>query len=118
MLKVSAARKWRAFDIGNKKFFAVASNSRTQQTPVFHWKDRRFEPLQTIATSKAFDVEPIKIGSSVYLAVASYPLGSSSPVFKWAGERFVKDHDIAESGADLEAFTINGNSYLAIAGKI
>lgn len=116
VLKVNAARKWRSFDIGNKKYFAVASNSRRQQTPIFHWQDNQFKPLQTIPTSKAFDVEPIRIGSSLYLAVASYPFGSSSPVFKWNGERFVKDHDIAECGADLEAFTINGNSYLAIAG--
>lgn len=116
VLKVNAARKWRAFDIGKTKYFAVASNSRTHQTPIFHWNDNQFKPLQTIQTSRAFDVEPIKIGSNVYLAVASYPFGSSSPVFRWNGERFVKDHDIAECGADLEAFTINGNSYLAIAG--
>lgn len=115
VLKVPFARKWRQFTIGKDVYFAVASNSRSHDSPVFKWNGNLFTPFQTLSTVKAFDVEPFKIGQDTYLAVAIY-YGRGSHIFKWDGERFVKLQDIAAVGADVEHFKINGSTYLALTG--
>lgn len=117
MLKVPFARKWRQFTIGEDVYFAVASNSRSHDSPVFKWNGNLFTPFQTLSTVKAFDVEPFKIGQDTYLAVAIY-YGRGSHIFKWDGERFVKLQDIAAVGADVEHFKINGSTYLALTGTL
>lgn len=117
VLKVPFARKWRQFTIGKDVYFAVASNSRSHDSPVFKWNGNLFTPFQTLSTVKAFDVEPFKIGQDTYLAVAIY-YGRGSHIFKWDGERFVKLQDIAAVGADVEHFKINGSTYLALTGTL
>lgn len=115
ILKVPFARKWQHFVIGEDVFFAVASNSRSHDSPIFKWNGDMFVPFQTLPTVKAFDIEPFKIGEDTYLAVAIY-YGRSSHIYKWDGERFVKFQDIAAVGADVEHFKMNGSTYLAITG--
>jgi len=115
VLKVPFARKWRQFTIGDDVYFAVASNSRSHDSPVFKWNGHMFSPFQTLPTVKAFDVEPFKIGDDTYLAVAIY-YGRGSHIFKWDGQRFVKFQEIAAVGADVEHFKMNGSTYLAITG--
>lgn len=96
-------------------FFAVASNSRSHDSPIFKWNGDMFVPFQTLPTVKAFDVEPFKIGEDTYLAVAIY-YGRGSHIYKWDRERFVKFQDIPAVGADVELFKMNGTTYLAITG--
>ncbi|XP_068674815.1 leucine-rich repeat LGI family member 2-like isoform X1 [Montipora foliosa] len=115
VLKVPFARKWHHFTIGDDVFFAVASNSRSHDSPVFKWNGNMFIPFQTLPTVKAFDVEPFQIGQDTYLAVAIY-YGRGSHIFKWDGERFVKFQEIAAVGADVEHFHMNGSTFLAITG--
>ena len=115
VLKVPFARKWRQFTIGKNVYFAVASNSRSHDSPVFKWNGNMFSPFQTLPTVKAFDIEPFKIGQDTYLAVAIY-YGRGSLIFKWDGQRFVKFQEIAAVGADVEHFEMNGTTYLAITG--
>lgn len=115
VLKVPFARKWRQFTIGNDVYFAVASNSRSHDSPIFKWNGSMFSPFQTLPTVKAFDVEPFTIGQDTYLAVAIY-YGRGSHIFKWDGERFVKFQEIAAVGADVEHFKMNGSTFLAITG--
>lgn len=115
VLKVPFARKWRKFTIGEDVYFAVASNSRSHDSPVFKWNGNLFTPFQTLPTVKAFDIEPFNIGGDTYLAVAIY-YGRGSHIFKWDSERFVKFQDIAAVGADVEHFKMNGSTYLAITG--
>ncbi|XP_048575808.1 uncharacterized protein LOC125557334 [Nematostella vectensis] len=67
VLKVANARKWQPFMIGGEQYFAVASNSRNSDSPVFKWVDNQFVPFQTLQTKKAFDVEPIFNGKDVFL---------------------------------------------------
>jgi hypothetical protein len=115
VLKVANARKWRYFTIGKDTFFAAASNSRYHDSPVFKWVDNQFIPFQTVTSSKAFDVEPIKIKEDVFLGVAIY-YGPYSNIFKWNGERFVLFQKILAAGADMESFSIGDDVYLAITG--
>ena len=96
-------------------FFAVASNSRSHDSPIFKWNGDMFVPFQTLPTVKAFDIEPFKIGEDTYLAVAIY-YGRASHIYKWDGERFVKFQDIPAVGADVEHFKMNGSTYLALTG--
>lgn len=116
VLKVPFARKWRHFTIGDDVFFAVASNSRSHDSPVFKWNGNMFIPFQRLPTVKAFDVEPFHIGQDTFLAVAIY-YGRGSHIFKWDGERFVKFQEIAAVGADVDHFHMNGSTFLAITGK-
>ncbi|XP_029190964.1 thrombospondin-type laminin G domain and EAR repeat-containing protein-like isoform X1 [Acropora millepora] len=115
VLKVPFARKWRHFTIGDDVFFAVASNSRSHDSPVFKWNGNMFIPFQRLPTVKAFDVEPFHIGQDTFLAVAIY-YGRGSHIFKWDGERFVKFQEIAAVGADVDHFHMNGSTFLAITG--
>lgn len=109
------ARKWSHFKIGKETFFAAASNSRYHDSPVFKWIDNQFIPFQTLSSSKAFDIEPIRIKDDLFLGVAVY-FGPYSKVFKWNGERFVLFQTILAAGADMESFTIGDDVFLAIAG--
>ncbi|XP_048575803.1 thrombospondin-type laminin G domain and EAR repeat-containing protein isoform X1 [Nematostella vectensis] len=115
VLKVANARKWQPFRIGGEQYFAVASNSRNFDSPVFKWVDNQFVPFQTLQTKKAFDVEPIFIGKDVFLAVATF-YGPYSHIFKWNGEKFTRYQSIVAAGSDLETFTIDGGVFLAITG--
>ena len=115
ILKVPFSRKWKHFVIGEDVYFAVASNSRSHDSPIFKWNGDMFVPFQNLPTTKAFDVEPFKIGQDTFLAVANY-YGRSSQIFKWDGERFVKFQDIAAVGADVEHFEMDGTTYLAVTG--
>ncbi|XP_078347015.1 uncharacterized protein LOC144632279 isoform X1 [Oculina patagonica] len=115
ILKVPFARKWQHFVIGEDVYFAVASNSRSHDSPIFKWNGDMFVPFQTLPTVKAFDIEPFTIGEDTYLAVAIY-YGRGSHIYKWDGERFVKFQDITAVGADVEHFKMNGSTYLAITG--
>lgn len=115
ILKVPFSRKWQHFVIGEDVYFAVASNSRSHDSPIFKWNGDMFVPFQALPTVKAFDVEPFKIGQDTYLALANY-YGRGSQIYKWDGERFVKFQDIAAVGADVEHFEMDGTAYLAVTG--
>ena len=124
VLKVANARKWKSFQIAGNTYFAVASNSRNHESPVFKWVENktdpsqgggRFQPFQTLSTIKAFDVEPITVGDDVYLGTAIY-YGPYSHIFKWDGERFNKFQDIPVACADIESFKINGSVFFATTG--
>lgn len=116
VLKVANARKWSHFKIGQDTYFAAASNSRFHDSPVFKWVDNQFIPYQTLSSSKAFDIEPIRIKNDVFLAVAVY-YGPYSNIFKWNGERFVLFQSILAAGADMESFTIGDDVFLAVTGN-
>jgi formylglycine-generating enzyme required for sulfatase activity len=82
-----------------------------------------FTEIEAISTVGATDWERFVIEGETYLALANYydDTGSfnvDSKIYKWNGSLFVEFQTIPTSGAlDWESFTLNGDTYLAVANS-
>jgi len=82
-----------------------------------------FTEFEAISTVSAIDWEHFVINGETYLAVANYRNDSfslviNSKIYKWNGSSFTEFQSILTNGAhSWEFFTIDGESYLAVANS-
>jgi hypothetical protein len=125
-----AAKQWRHFSVGGRHFLALAQGltlphlvaTNPRQSRIFEWRDRRFEPFQTLDGMWGYNFTPFVCESGFYLAYADH--AGDSTVYRWTGDRFAPHQTIAGHGgrafchfrrddADWLAFaTIDGPSIL------
>jgi len=133
-IPTTGAFRWKAFQIGNDAFLALASyaayyggNANTLSR-VFKKIGNDFVPIQDIPTLNAYDWEAFSIGNDHYLAVANYGSGeivgsgdnqvdrrATSSIYRWNGSQFQEFQPIATNGAtSWKHFEVNGTHYLIL----
>lgn len=126
-IETSGAADWESFSISGETYLAVA-NYRDDSTfaiiysKIYKWNETisKFEEIQSILTSAAWDWESFIIDGETYLAVANSSNNSSgnvdSIIYKWNGTAFHDIQTIPTNGAhDWESFTIGSDTFLAVA---
>eukprot|EP01049_Picozoa_sp_SAG25_P003195 SAG25_NODE_181_length_12544_cov_32.416472_2_plen_1608_part_00 len=137
-LETSFANAWTAFSIGGRSYIAVAnSHSRNGSTgktnsTVYEYSSASgrgraaFEPVQSIVTYSALDVESFQIDGDTFLAFANSQSASegflvNSSIYKWSDTqaRFVLWQLLATSAATgITFFTVSADhQLLAIANR-
>jgi hypothetical protein len=125
-LPTIGANDFKFFTIGNQSYLAVASylaidGTLSMESPIFRFNGSRFVFFQSVRTQAAWAWEFFTIGHESYLAVANHQETNTDPttnssLFRFNGTRFVPFQAILTQGArDWEFFTIDGQSYLAVA---
>ena len=125
------AQDWEYFSIDDAHYLVVANyinGSYDINSVIYKWNGVAFEPHQSILTHGAHDWEYFTIGEDPYIAVANRYHGTegyntNSYIYKWNSDN--EEFDLSEhirsiqtNGAtDWEFFTINGESYLAVANS-
>ncbi|CAG5130375.1 unnamed protein product, partial [Candidula unifasciata] len=115
------------FEIPGEGTFAAYASAGLQtsvqsRSNIYHWADSKLTLYQTLPTQSAQAWKFFSIRNQFFLAVANYGINPSIPsnstIFKWnkVRKKFHKYQDIVTYTArDVEAFEINGHSYLAVA---
>ncbi|MBT9549100.1 MAG: S8 family serine peptidase [Candidatus Sericytochromatia bacterium] len=133
-ISTTGAFRWKAFQIGNNAFLALASyaayygGNPNTLSRVFKKIGNDFVPIQDIPTLNAYDWEAFSIGNDHYLAVANYGSGeiissgdnqvdrrATSSIYRWNGSQFQEFQPIATNGAtSWKHFEVNGTHYLIL----
>ena len=127
-IATSGAADFESFVIDGETYLAVANyyngSTRNRDSKIYQWNSTtsQFDEIQAIATNGAFDFESFVIDGQFYLAVANYYSDSTnildSKIYKWNSSinQFEEEQSIATvGGRDFESFTIDGETYLAVA---
>ena len=127
-IATNGAHDFASFTIDGQTYLAVANhyNDSTNniESHIYQWNSttNQFDQIQAIATNGARDFESFTIDGQTYLAVANYYNGSTynldSHIYQWNSttNQFDQIQAIATNGTlDFESFTIDGQTYLAVA---
>lgn len=118
ILSIPNARKWTSFEWQEQLYIVIACNTKGDKSFSFIYKMEfdEIQLFQKLDTETAFGVDSIIIGNDLFLTFANI-YGKESDVFKWKAGKFVKDHTIAATGTDVDAFSIGGQHFVSIVGK-
>ena len=127
-IETNGARDFASFTIDGQTYLAVANyyNGSTYNldSHIYQWNSttNQFDQIQAIATNGAFDFASFVIDGQTYLAVANHRNDSTynidSHIYQWNSttNQFDQIQAIATNGTlDFESFTIDGQTYLAVA---
>ena len=127
-IATNGAHDFESFSIDGETYLAVANhyNNSTYNldSHIYQWNSttNQFDEVQDIETNGALDFESFTIDGQTYLAVANHRNDSTynidSHIYQWneATNQFDQIQAIATNGAyDFESFTIDGQTYLAVA---
>ena len=127
-IATNGAIDFESFVIDGETYLAVASywngSTRNIDSHIYQWNNttNQFDQIQAIATNGAIDFASFTIDGQTYLAVANYSNNSTSNIdshiYQWDSttNQFDQIQAIATIGAyDFESFTIDGQTYLAVA---
>jgi len=127
-ISMAPPKHFHSFQIDGETYLAVANNqsaygNRNINSKIYKWNGTSFVEYQSIPTNGAYNWESFIINGETYLAVANNTTGSGvhdihSKIYKWNGSAFIEYQSILTYGAlDWEYFTIEGESYLALANN-
>ena len=127
-IATNGARDFESFTIDGQTYLAVTNahndSTRNIDSHIYQWNSttNQFDQIQAIATNAGGDFESFVIDGQTYLAVANHYNGSTynldSHIYQWneATNQFDQIQAIATNGAlDFASFTIDGQTYLAVA---
>ncbi len=124
-LPTMGAHDWDSFVIDGIPYLVVANlyNDTAKEifSKIYKWNGESFVERYTIPTSGAADWESFTINGVTYLAVANRYNNSSNPnidskIYKLVGDEIIEIQSIpTNEGSGWESFTIDGETYLAIA---
>ncbi|KAJ8255330.1 hypothetical protein GJAV_G00203650 [Gymnothorax javanicus] len=110
------------FQIPSEGLFAAMADWEAQPgSGIYKWIDGKFEPYQNISTFRAQAWKYFTIGSKMFLAVANSGGKDEqelSVIYKWSPkkQKFLPYQTLETySARDWEAFTIQGEAFLAVA---
>lgn len=110
--------------IVNSQTSAADKNSYDVNSVLYRWDGKRFQPYQSFPTKKIINLRFFKVSGETYLALAAGTHGeeknteSQSSIYKWNGKNFNLVQSIKTASAnDLEALSIDGKEYLAVANS-
>ncbi|XP_044287128.1 thrombospondin-type laminin G domain and EAR repeat-containing protein [Varanus komodoensis] len=103
-------------------FAATANRCIPRGSAIYKWTDEKFVAYQNLPTYQAQSWKFFTIGKKIFLAVANFVQDERgkefSVIYKWnyRKEKFIVYQRIAtHSARDWEAFTIDGETFLAVA---
>ncbi|XP_043916218.1 thrombospondin-type laminin G domain and EAR repeat-containing protein [Protopterus annectens] len=103
-------------------FIATANRKSQPGSGIYKWTDGSFKPYQNLTTYQAQAWKHFTIGKKIFLAVANFEKNEKnmefSVIYKWSPQKmkFVLYQRLKTNSArDMEAFQINGETFLAIA---
>lgn len=113
-----AAKQWRQFSIGDRRFLALAQNHPAEArdtSAVFEWDGQRFERRQQLDSAAGYNVAVFELDGVPYLAHADHVLPSR--LYRWDGERFAEHQELLATGGGraFQRFDQDGERYLAVA---
>ena len=127
-IETNGARDFASFTIDGQTYLAVANyhndSTYNNDSYIYQWNSttNQFDQIQAIATNGAHDFASFTIDGQTYLAVANHYNDSTnnieSHIYQWNSttNQFDQIQAIATNGArDFESFTIDGQTYLAVA---
>ncbi|HEV7743088.1 MAG TPA: hypothetical protein VGO65_11790 [Pseudolysinimonas sp.] len=113
-----AAKQWRHFEIGDRRFLALAQNHPAEArlaSTVYEWDGERFEPFQALESAAGYNFAAFELDGVSYLAHADHVLPSR--LYRWDGARFAEHQELLPTGGGraFQPFDQDGEHYLAVA---
>ncbi|KAI1898301.1 hypothetical protein AGOR_G00070910 [Albula goreensis] len=112
------------FQIPSEGLFAATADWESKPgSGIYKWVEGKFEPFQNISTFQAQAWKYFTVGNKMFLAVANSRAKDQeekelSVIYKWSSSRrkFLPYQTLeTHSARDWEAFSINGEAFLAVA---
>lgn len=117
-----AAKAWKYFTVGDKKFLALANGVTLPNTPktidrrsvIYQWNGKKFIPFQYFDTKWGYDFTSFSIGKEQFLGLTDHLIPSK--LFRWNGKKFEDFQSFDKSGGrQFYFFTIGDKKFLALA---
>jgi hypothetical protein len=116
-----AAKQWRFFTVGERRFLALAQGVTIPQLDVrhpatsriFEWEGTRFVEFQVLDGAWGYNFTHFRLHGTDMLAYADH--AGASMLYRWEGSRFAPFQDFGPHGRAFAYFESSGESWLAFA---